>query len=211
MLRPARREDAPFLAWIALASARSHLERGFWDLLIPESEAERLAFLERMALADPPSWWHWSLFLVAERDGRPVAALSGFDPADARFAKPDAAVMSTLAASSWSASRTRAGLERAEPFFRCVHQPEPGAWMVESVATRPEARGLCLAHALVERVLEEGRRRRHRTAQLSLLIGNAPAQRVYERSGFAIAAEKRDPAFEAALGCAGIARMMCAL
>ena len=83
--------------------------------------------------------------------------------------------------------------------------------MVESVATRPEARGLGLAHELVERVLEEGRRRGHRAAQLSLLIGNAPAQRVYERFGFAIAAEKRDAAFEAALGCPGIARMMCAL
>jgi ribosomal protein S18 acetylase RimI-like enzyme len=211
MLRPARREDAPFLAWIALASARSHLERGFWDLLISEGEAERLAFLERLALADPPSWWHWSLFLVAERDGRPVAALSGFDPAEPRFAKPDAAVVSTLVASGWSASRTQAGLARGEPFFHCVHQPEPGAWMVESVATRPEARGLGLAHELVERVLEDGRRRGHRAAQLSLLIGNAPAQRVYERLGFAIAAEKRDPTFEAALGCPGVARMMCRL
>lgn len=211
MLRAARREDAAFLAWIALASARSHLERGFWDLLIPESEAERLAFLERLALAEPPSWWHWSLFRIAERDGRPVSALSGFDPADPGFAKPDDAVVATLAASGWSRARTQAGLARGEPFFRCVHQPERGAWMVESVATRPEARGCGLAHALMVRVLEDGSRRGHRAAQLSLLIGNAPAQRVYERLGFAIAAEKRDPAFEAALGCPGIARMMCAL
>ena len=211
MPRAARPEDARFLAGVALASARSHVERGFWDLLIPEGEDERLAFLERMALAEPPSWWHWSLFLVAERDGGPVAALSGFDPADPRFAKPDDAVMAALAASGWSASRTQAALVRGEPFFRCVHQPEPGAWMVESVATRPEARGLGLAHELVGLVLDEGRRRRHRTAQLSLLIGNARAQRVYERFGFAIAAEKRDPAFEAALGCPGIARMMCTL
>jgi ribosomal protein S18 acetylase RimI-like enzyme len=210
-IRPARPEDARFLAWVALASARSHLERGFWDLLIPQSESDRLDYLEQLFVAEPPSWWHWSIFLVVERDGRPQAALSGFDPADARFARPDEAVVAALAARGWSDARTQAGLARASPFFRCVHQPEPGSWMVESVATRPEARGSGLAQALIERVLEAGRAGGHRAAQLNLLIGNTPAQRLYERFGFRVVAERRHPEFEAALGCPGIARMTCAL
>jgi ribosomal protein S18 acetylase RimI-like enzyme len=41
------------------------------------------------------------------------------------------------------------------------------------------------------------------------MIGNTPAQRLYERHGFAISAEKRSPEFEAALGCPGIALMTC--
>jgi hypothetical protein len=59
----------------------------------------------------------------------------------------------------------------------------------------------------VAHVLEEGRAHGHGVAQLSLMIGNAPAQRLYERHGFAISAEKRSPAFESALGCPGIALM----
>jgi GNAT superfamily N-acetyltransferase len=211
VIRRARPEDARFLAWVALASARSQLERGFWDLLIPESEAARVAYLEALFCSEPPSWWHWSLFLIAEREGVPLAALSGFDPANPRFAKPDEAVLSALSASGWDAARTQQALARAAPFLRCVHDPEPGAWMVESVATRPEARGGGLAHRLLERILDEGRRGGFRRAQLSMLIGNEPAQRVYERFGFAIAAEKRHEEFEAALGCPGIARMMCPL
>ena len=210
-IRPARPGDARFLAWVALASARSQLERGFWDLLIPEGEEARLDYLETLFRSEPPSWWHWSLFLIAERQGAPLAALSGFDPTDARFAKPDEAVIAALSVCGWSPARIQEGLGRSAAFFSCVHQPEPGAWMVESVATRPEARGSGLAHALLARILEDGRRGGFRSAQLSMLIGNAPAQRVYERFGFAIAAEKRSAEFEAALGCPGIARMMCAL
>jgi hypothetical protein len=84
-IRRARPDDADFLAWVVLASARSHRPRGSWDLFVPEGEAERLAFAKALLLDAPPSWWHASLFWVAERDGAPAAALSGFDPAQLDF------------------------------------------------------------------------------------------------------------------------------
>lgn len=205
--RPARPEDADFLAWVVLASSRSHLPRGFWDLLIPDDEGLRMEFARQLLLAGRPSWWHWSGFRIAELDGRPAAALSGFDAEDPRFVSPNDAVMAAVAASDWNANRVRTAFARGAPFFTCLHEPVPGAWIVESVATRPEARGRGLAHALLCEVLEAGRRAGHPVAQLSLLIGNAPAQRAYERVGFTISAEKRDPVFEATLGCPGIARM----
>jgi GNAT superfamily N-acetyltransferase len=208
-IRRARPEDAPFLAWATLAAGRSHLETSFWDLLIPASELERLAFLERLILAEPASWWHWGLFFVAERDAGPAAALSGFDPAT--LAPPNASVEAAVAASDWSAARARESFARATAFFTCVHEPEPGAWIVESVATRPEARRGGLARALLARVLDAGRRRGHRVAHLSCMIGNARAQRVYERVGFSVVEEKRHADFEKAVGCPGIARMRAAL
>jgi translation initiation factor 4G len=208
-IRRARPEDAPFLAWAVLASARSHLPRGFWDLLIPESEQERLDFASALLLSEEPSWWHWSLFWIAERDGQPGAALSGFDPA--RVIAADEAVVLAAAACGFGRARLAAAFARCQPMFACLHEPEPGAWVVESVATRPEARGVGLASALVGRVLAEGRAGGHALAQLSLLIGNTPAQRVYERAGFRVTAEKRSAAFEGALGCPGIAVMSCRL
>jgi ribosomal protein S18 acetylase RimI-like enzyme len=205
LIRRATPGDAPFLAWVVLAAARSHLPRGFWDLFVGDDEPRALALAEQLLRADTPSWWHWSLFWIAEHEGRPGAALSGFDPT--RLAAPDAAVPAAAAAAGFDRAALAAAFARCAPMFGCFHEPEPEAWVVESVATRPEARGLGFGAALVARVLEEGRERGHVFAQLSLMIGNAPAQRLYERHGFAITAEKRSAAFEAALGCPGIARM----
>ena len=207
-IRAARPEDVRFLAWAVVESARSHLPRGFWDLWIPSDDAKRLAFVEKLLVAERASIWHWTIFQVAEWDGR-AATLSGCDPS--QLVSPDAAVGEEMAASGWSDAEGAAAVARATPVFGCTHETSPGAWLVESVATRPEARGLGLAAALVEHTLEEGRSRGHRQAQLSLMIGNTAAQRVYERAGFAITAEKRDSSFEAALGCPGLAKMSCAL
>ena len=95
--------------------------------------------------------------------------------------------------------------------FECFHDAAPGAWIVESVATHPTARGKGLAAALVDHVLDEGRGAGHAIAQLNLFIGNTPAQRVYERAGFAITAEKRSANFEGVLGGPGVAQMTARL
>jgi hypothetical protein len=57
----------------------------------------------------------------------------------------------------------------------------------------------------------EGRAGGYAIAQLNLFIGNTPAQRVYERAGFAITAEKRSANFEAVLGGPGVAQMTAPL
>jgi len=208
VIRPARKDDAGFLAWAVIEAARSHRPRGFWDLWIPDADA-RLAFVEQLLVAQNPSMWHWTVFHVAEWHGRPSATLSGCDPS--LFAPADVAVGEVMVASGWGEAEGAAAIARATPFFGCMHEMPPGAWLIESVATRPEARGRGLAAALVEHVLAEGRRVGHGEAKLSLMIGNSAAQRVYERAGFAITGEKRDAALEAAIGCPGIAQMSCPL
>ena len=44
--------------------------------------------------------------------------------------------------------------------------------------------------------------------QIGLLIGNEPARRAYLKHGFRHADEKRDPEFEAAVGCPGLERLL---
>lgn len=208
-IRAARPDDSRFLAWAVVESARSHLARGFWDLWIPDDDERRLAFVEKLLLAERASLWHWTLFHIAEIDGEPAATLSGCDPT--QLVIPDAAVGEVMAASNWGEAEGAAAVARATPFFGCMHDAAPRAWIVESVATLPAARGRGLAAALVEHVLALGRRRGHELAQLNLMIGNEAAQRVYERAGFAITDEKRDPALEDAIGCPGVAQMSCPL
>jgi hypothetical protein len=111
MIRRAHPDDAPFLAWVVLASARSHLARGFWDLFVPEGEAERLALAEQLVLAEEPSWWHWSLFWIAEHGGRAGAALSGFDPT--RLVAPNAAMPAAVSAPAGTEPGTSAGVSRS--------------------------------------------------------------------------------------------------
>jgi len=208
VIRRARPEDADFLATVILSATRSHLPRGFFDLLVPD-DALRLDVIRALLVSEKPSWWHASLFWIAERDGRPGAALSGFDPK--RLAPPDGAITEAVATCGLDAKALAAAFANCEPMFECFLDPAPGAWVVESVATDPGARGGGLASALVAHVLAEGRDAGHEVAQLALFIGNAPAQRVYERHGFAITQEKRSPRFEAVLGGPGIAQMTARL
>jgi ribosomal protein S18 acetylase RimI-like enzyme len=72
----------------------------------------------------------------------------------------------------------------------------------------PEFRRRGHVDALMAEILEEGRRRGSRVAQLTVLIGNLPAQRAYEKVGFRVHDEKRHPDFEKALGAPGFMRMV---
>ena len=57
-------------------------------------------------------------------------------------------------------------------------------------------------------ILEAGRTRGHRLAQLTILIGNVAAQRAYEKAGFRVRDEKRHRDFQALLGAPGFMRMV---
>jgi GNAT superfamily N-acetyltransferase len=207
-IRPARERDAGFLAWVQQEAARSHLSIGFWDLAFPGPDKERLRLVERIARARARSFCHWAWFLIADLDGRPVAGLcaytrhsvaAGTDLLDA--------IGEVLAAEGWGDAEGAAMQQRIDPFLSCVPDTSDDAWVIEWVATRPEHRGKGVIKRLLNAALERGRERGHALSQISVLIGNTPAQRAYESVGFRVLDEKRDPGFEAALGCPGIRRL----
>src|SRR5574341_1813552 len=74
----AQPRHAPFIAWVVLTAFRSHLEHGFWDYLVGGSDAELLRYLETLTTTKAEHWVHLPLFIVAEVDGVPAAALSGY-------------------------------------------------------------------------------------------------------------------------------------
>lgn len=208
-IRGARRDDVAFIAWVILAASRSHLPRGAWDLSLDGSEADTLAFLERMVVQEPETFCHHSRFLIAEVDGRRAAGLSGYDPA--QVADVEHAMARILTELGWTREDMEASNRRFAPFLTCVPEQAPGTWIVEWVATRPEFRRRGLVDTLLVEVLADGRRRGYERAQIGVLVGNTPAEAAYLKAGFRIDADRRHPDFEAAMGCPGIKQLRRAL
>ena len=80
--------------------------------------------------------------------------------------------------------------------------------MIEWVATSAEHRRQGLVQELLEAELAKGSERGHRISQISILSGNTAARSAYERAGYAYVDERRSAAFERALGCPGLLRML---
>src|SRR3981081_3532464 len=74
-IRPARPQDADFIAWTILSAQRGHLPRGWFDIALNWPEPQCLAFVRRIAAARAPSGWHTALFMISEVQGKPAAAL----------------------------------------------------------------------------------------------------------------------------------------
>ncbi len=202
---PARPEHAPFIAWVMLTAARSHLQKGFWDFLGGPDDSQTLRFLEAMTTTPATHWTHHSLYLVAEVDGRPASALSGYFEEEHPTAAPESVVEAAQAS----------GMDVAEMLSRwqtsggdsvrfCAPEHAPGVWIVEHVATLPEYRRRGLVDRLMEPMLERGRSRGATSADLGVLIGNDGAQRAYEKAGFRVISEKLHPDFERVYACPGI-------
>ena len=207
VIRAATADDAPFLAWVMQAAARSHLERGVWDLAFPGPESDRLEQLAACILTGPPHFGHWSRFRIAEIDGEPAAALSAYENATHGEAHMGRAMARGLSGLGWSAEALSALGERIAVFDAPGYVTPNGVWIVEWVATRPEFRGRGLVRELLDRILEEGREAGFERAQIGILIGNEPARLAYLRAGFETVEEHRHPDFERALGCPGLERL----
>jgi ribosomal protein S18 acetylase RimI-like enzyme len=208
-IRPATESDAPFLAWVQQAAARSHLPFGFWDLAIPGPDEFRLGVIERICRAQARSFCHWSGFLVAEVNGQAAAGLAGYErPSVAVDALLPEAMREAFGTIGWTDKQAGAMGERIVPFLSCIPETPEDLWVIEWVATRPEHRGKGLIKRLLQEILARGAARGHARTQIGVLIGNTPAQRAYEGVGFRVVDEKRSDAFEATFACPGIRRML---
>ena len=204
-IRSALPEDAGFIARNILAAQRSHLPRGWFDIALDRPEAECLAFVERIATARTPSWWHTSQFIIAEIDGKPAAALCAM-PAAGTGAAARSAIEEVTDKTGLNRSELAAIFRRGAYTAGCWVQGGDGDWLIEHVATLSAHRGRGLVQALIDHALAAGKAADFRRASISFLIGNEAAERCYAKAGFSFAEEKRDPAFEALTGAPGFRR-----
>jgi ribosomal protein S18 acetylase RimI-like enzyme len=209
-IRPARTEDAGFIARTILPAQRGHRPRGWFDIALDWPEARCLDFVERIAVARSMSWWHTSQFLIAEVDGRPAAALCALPSAGAAPAAWRA--IEEVAMETGLTSADLEAIRRRGAYFRsCWVQGGDGDWLIEHVATHRSYRGRGLVQALIQHALATGKVAGFHRASISFLIGNEAAERCYAKAGFTFAEEKRDPQFEALTGAPGFRRFQRAI
>jgi ribosomal protein S18 acetylase RimI-like enzyme len=209
-IRPARTDDAGFIARNILASQRGPLPRGWFDIALGWGEPQCLAFVERIAVAQKSSWWHVSQFIIAEVEGKPAASLCAL-PASGTGPAAKAAIEAAAVASGLGASDVAAIFQRGAYTRNCWVQGGEGDWLIEHVATLPAHRGRGLVQALIDHALAAGRAAGFARASISFLIGNEAAERCYAKAGFSFAEEKRDPEFEALTGAPGFRRFVRAI
>jgi GNAT superfamily N-acetyltransferase len=205
VIRRALPEDAGFIARTILAAQRGHLPRGWFDIALGLPEAECVAFVEHIATAPTPSWWHTSQFLIAEIEGKPAAALCAM-PAAGTVAAARAAIEQAADKGGLNKAELAAIFRRGAYTAGCWVQGGDGDWLVEHVAALPAYRGRGLVQALIGHALAAGKAAGFARASISFLIGNEAAERCYAKAGFVFAEEKRDPVFETLTGAPGFRR-----
>jgi len=199
--------DAAFLAWAMFAASRAHLPRGLWDLIIGGDEVQCLAYLRRLALAEPRSLYRCESFLIAEVDDVPAAALTGFQVENA-WEIVGEAMNNVQRDLGWTEADTAASYMRVGPVWSDCMPPDIGAdFVIESVATDPQYRRRGLIRSLIEEALADACLRGCKLAQITTYIGNVPALAAYDKSGFQFRDEKRCLEVERVLGVPGFMRL----
>ena len=206
-IRPARPEDAQFLAWVILTSGRAHVQRGIWEVILGGTEEECLNFLMQLSMTKTPHLFHYVCFLVAEADGRLVAALGGYDPKVLGYPALRQAVVEVSQKMGFSGP-DEAAMKRSERVLCCIPDEVDRAWVIDSVATVPEFRRRGIVSKLLDKILDKGREQGFRHAQINMYIGNIPAQKAYEKHEFRVLDEKRHPSFEVEIGSPGMIRLL---
>jgi GNAT superfamily N-acetyltransferase len=208
LIRPATKDDVPMIAEVVLLASRSHLETGVFYLMIESNDGDRLAFIRAMLTTQQRSWCHFENFLVAEVDGRPAAALSGYAAHDTTLLPLEQAFVAGFRAIGMSDAQIGASFQRSLVFLKCSSDDEPKSWIIEWVACLDTFRRRGLVRALLPAVINRGRDRGHTLTQIGIIMGNTSAQRAYEDAGFVLDHEKTDADFEAAIGSPGLARLL---
>ncbi len=206
-LRNAGVNDAAFLAWLILSAGRAYLKRGIWEVILNQPEGDCLRFLELLTVTSIPHLFHHSCYLIAEAEAGPVSGIGGYDPDLLGYHK----LLESLPEVYRKLGRRPAGEMAAEASPRitaCIPPAVDGAWVIDSVATLPAFRRRGIVDTLLENVLALGREKGYRQAQISIYIGNTPAQRAYEKHGFRLLDEWPDPYFKKEIGARGMARLI---
>ncbi len=201
----AREEHIPFLAWVQLTAFRSHMPKGMWDFFIDRPDEDVLRFLEAFAVTETKHWGSYEGFIIAEVDGTPAAAMTGYFEAESTL---DVGIAEACKKLGIEQDDINAGWSRAGTIALVGDVPHtPGAWIIENVATKPEFRRRGLVDRLMIEQMNRGREKGATIGNIGVFIGNDNAQRAYEKAGFEVIGEKTHPDFEAVYGCPGVRQL----
>lgn len=187
-VRSATEADIPFLAWCNYEATSPYPGFCYWDPLVQPLGTDTVAFIEAVFRARVLAWGDPEDFMIIEADGKPIGGASGFHMSDEDYRPLRLPHLQGVADTlGWNADQLaefRLGYEQvwSDPHDLTIAPTAP--WIIECVAVIPEARGKGVAKKLLNALLDEGARRGYSHAGISVTLGNAPAERVYESIGF---------------------------
>ena len=144
-------------------------------------------FLRRSFL-DGAGEFGWRNHVVGELDGRIVAAGAGWS-GEMGFRFMIAGARQILGCYAPIAGAGVIG--RALRVEAIVPPPSRTRFVVAHLGVRPETRGQGIGQALIEHLLDCGRRRGVEIAALDVAVTNPRGQALYERLGFVVTGERR--------------------
>ena len=209
-IRNASENDARFIAWLILTAGRAHVTRGIWEVVLDLPEENCLSFLKLVSVTKIPHLFHHSCYLLAEAEGAPVSGLGGYDPDTHGYQQLMEALPEVFKKLGKSPTKELASGEPPR-ITESIPPSVPGAWTIDSVATISAFRRRGIVDKLLDNVLELGRGKGYKQAQISIYMGNIAAKRAYEKHGFKLLDEWPDPYFQREIGSPGMARMICDL
>ena len=205
--RAARADDADFLAWLILTAGRAHVKKGIWEVILGMPEEQCLYFLKLLSVTKIHHLFHHACYLLADVNGSPVAGLGGYDPVNSGNSALWKALPEVF--QEVGGASPNATMNGSPPrILNCIPESVKGSWVVDSVAAVHEFRRKGVVSKLLKEILLKGRQQGFKRAQINIYIGNVAAQRLYEKHGFKILDEIRDPYFEAQIGSPGMSRMI---
>ena len=206
VFREATADDAGPIALLAHVAGQGHARISTYDLIVPGPPgptAQRIYLIKRIVSAQTVSMLHYSHHRVALVDGRVAACAGALSSGDASMF----AFITALQETGWNEGEISLMRSGVAIYSRVEPPVPPNSWAIENIAVLPEYRRLGLASRLLELALGEGRRAGHRSVQLAIHIGNKAALALYQKHGFEVVAERRDPEFDVLFGCPGMWEM----
>jgi len=171
---------------------RGHTGIGSWDVMLPGTDEDRLAILAALADTSQPSYVHWSTFLIAEIDDKPVGTVAGYVPKLMTTALFVAACWEVLGARADGKLSAKGAWSRD---YFTVNVPQD-TMRLEWVYTDPDFRATGVSSRLIARMLDGAGGDGVPTAHVGTYIGNTPAISTYRRAGFQEFAECRHLDYE---------------
>lgn len=203
----AERRDARELAKLFYMAGRSHVTLSVYDLMIPGEPGmtdERIDALAGLINANADSWMSYRYYEVVEADGRAVSCIGSFTVEQSGDEMVGAALMEL----GWNPE----DLMELGKRFAVWEATDPGRaagfLVLENAATFEEYTGRGFMSSLLESAIKRARSEGFPGLQLTAMLGNDPAIRVYEKVGFRMDETKESAEFEAAFGSPGAGRMI---
>lgn len=205
--RDARPEDATDIAKLYYLAGKSHVEVSTYDLMIPGPcgmTDDRIESTAKIIATEAPSWLSYRHYHVIEVEGKVASGLATFTPEQASNRQLGHAMMEV----GWGVKDMLEMGRRLKVWSKTDTGREPGYLIVENVATFEEYRGNGFTSELLAQAIVRARDEGHKGLQLTVLLGNEPAIRAYEKAGFKMEKTKENKKFENVFSSPGVGQML---